>query len=202
MTRFVFILLGIVDLLLLSNCTCSKEKASYYTTQKVKRSIVGITGKDSSQPYIEFYYTKDSNGQNVTVHEWVKPPYLFGDIDVNLKIQVRFPIQNHNQEVKDYVLDYQEKGESYLQIINHSNQPIEMFVATNTETGISTWGGQFKNVIGTHPRPMYQYAPIYYLLFPTQTPNLTGMEIVWNNGSNRVKNDLSFTPTTIGNIAI
>lgn len=195
---FIFISFGFIH----GSCRKFPDNGRLFPIE-VKRSVIGITGKDSSAPYIEIFYTrKKTDTSNEIVHEWVKPPYLFGDVPVMSQFRKR--CWDYCQ--KAAYLTYTEGGDSYLRIINHSSNPIEMFVVQNLPIKIYKTEGTFcdcpknpENIV-RYPIPLYQKAPIYYLLYPDRVPNLIGLNVLEDNCC-KVRN-LSYTPTQVGDITL
>lgn len=151
-------------------------------TTVVPRNIIGFVGEASENPYIEVEYTVKKLGENTISKKLVSPPYVVGGEDVIVSYDsVNFVSGNHIMtSYRKIKPDYSPLGSHYLKITNRSNKPIEYFIASTTpltfEKEVSvekmkTPEGYNRNrIIKGAPSPVYNYAPIYYLLFPNKRP--------------------------------
>jgi hypothetical protein len=182
---------------------------------KVKYNIFGITEPDSSKAYIELFYTKlDASGNNIVHHEWVKPPYEFGDHLVNIEVQ-KIYMKGHSDLFKYNIFKKYGEGEAcYVKIINYSNKPIEYFIAGTQKLHIGDC--KFRNLskqqgcdcalgITYHPRPIYKNAPIYYLLHPEKKTNVSNLQVIVGYKDEEYlcsETGISFKGNTVGNIQL
>lgn len=184
---------------------------------RVKFNLIGITGTSSdTSAYVELFYTKaDSSGNNITMHQFVKPPYLFGDHVVITEAQKIYYKGNRTSHYYLVRYKYTEGQVGYLKIINHSDKPIEYFIAgtqnlhygedCSTYKSSLTVGCNCQLGINEAPRPIYKNAPIYYLLKPAKIPNLDNLQVIKRENGNDYscyKNNITFKGNIIGDLVV
>lgn len=174
----VLLLLAILGL---SSCIQWQDQIPVATLPKTcKYNIIGISGPESGEPYVEIQYCKDDGrGKNIIFREMLRPPILFGNHKVNIlcdsiinaggynrKDRTKYKAMGGYQIIVKH--DYGENGAEYLRIVNHSaDKTIEFFIAGSQEmeTCNSDRSSNMKYIISM-PSIYYKKAPIYYLLFP------------------------------------
>lgn len=189
----LFIMMICLSLVSCQNWTDEKLVATVSKT--CKYNIIGITGPESTEPYVEVRYCKDDgHGNNVIVKEMLCPPILFGGHPVNISCDSIIEITGHGHKDSKYKAtgnykillkhQYGEGEAEYLHIINHSiDKSIEFFVAGSQDMKIKGNGCNGWGVIDIMPTVYYRHAPIYYLLFPQKkyAQNLLGSSLDCND---------------------
>ena len=209
------LLLLVPVLLLLTACPKAPEDEPIKEV-KVKYNIFGLTGRDSTKAYIELFYTRlNSSGVNEVVREWVKPPYEFGDHHVNIEAQKVY-YKGHSNIFRYEIFPKFDQGEAcYVKIINHSNHPIEYFIAGTQNAYVGDCREDNKSmqqgcdcslgISSYFPRPIYKNAPTYYLLHPDKKINLSNLQIIkYNSGPQYscFETGISYKDNQVGEISL
>lgn len=164
---------------------------------------------------MELYYTKlDNNGNNIVFHEWITPPYEFGNHEVNVDVQKTYP--THHSNTFRYLI-YKKYGiaeNSFVKIINHSTKPIEYFIAGTQNLVYGDCDGLEKSLsdgcdcnlrIVHSPRPIFNNAPIYYLLHPDRKVNVSNLQVLRYEVDNKYscyETGISFINNKVGNVTV
>lgn len=181
--KYIFVLPFL--LLILYGCPQSYTDEEFVTnkTTQLTSNIIGVTGEVLDEPYVEVEYTIFENGKNVAKSEMLSPPFYIGGNKVIVSYDSLNFVQSEKKVLGGIRLvkpDYCKSGSHYLKIKNHSDKPIEYFIAGTQPIiyekyvdsyGLKTPEGiDLQKFIKSSPVPIFNDAPIYYLLFPEKRP--------------------------------
>ncbi|MBP1637383.1 MAG: hypothetical protein H6Q18_172 [Bacteroidetes bacterium] len=176
-------------LLFLYGCPQTYTSDDFIATKTTLRqsNLIGVVGENTGKPYIEIEYTKYENGKNVTKTELLSPPFLIGDNPVQItydSLVLAVSGKKTDKGIRRIKPDYNKDGSHYLKITNRSDKAIEYFVVgvqpmtyqknASIDGLVVKDGYDLNRFIETHPVPIYNDAPVYYLLFPDKRPSADG----------------------------
>lgn len=185
MKRRFFIIAPLL-LLLLCGCPSHPVYEELVASKSTVRegNLIGITGENTGEPYVEVEYTVYENGKNITKTEMLTPPFTIGANKVSVTYDSLNFVVNGNDVSRGIRIikpDYNKNGSHYLKITNHSDKPIEYFIAGTQPIlyeqnasieGLTTNDGyDLGRFIESTPVPVFCDAPIFYLLHPEKRPD-------------------------------
>lgn len=177
----------IAPFLLLFLCACPSYPTfeEFVLTKSTVRvsNLIGIMGENAGEPYVEVEYTIYENGKNVTKTEMLTPPFTIGANNVLVTYDSLNFVVNRNdmpRGIRKIKPDYNKNGSHYLKITNHSDKPIEYFIAgtqpmiyeqkASIDGLVINDGYDLNRFIESTPVPIFSDAPIFYLLHPEKRP--------------------------------
>lgn len=157
--------------LLASSCIWGEipftEISTPIASTSLSSNIIALWGEDLDSNSIEIKYMEyDSlSHTNIMISKKVTPPCLLGEHTI-LVDRIEWRNNKNNSKDTSLVVDYNEGGSAYLEILNHSSKSIEYGIIGNQETVLSTFKGNCKEGIWTHPRVVFNDLPLLYWLYP------------------------------------
>lgn len=150
------------------------EDVSFDKKTVVERNIVLFTSEVPSKLRISYYETV--NGiDNVLVTKTIQTPYALDMNNAVIKYDslnfYRSPKKTLIKGVRKFKHNFDEGGAEYLKIENLSNQEIKYALVGTEKLQTQKNIDANKEVIISHPKPLYKGIPLLYLLKPELAPN-------------------------------